>query len=189
MFYPKQVIEIMMDLDFEAIKGNHEGILFDIECGNVELSTVTAKYGSGHANAIRELTSGQMDFLFSLPYELKLEILGTKISLHHETPWNNNKNYIYPNTEIPETLNNNSDYVFFGHSHYQFSRKLQNNIIFNPGSVGLNREKGGIANWIELDITYNSLKFHSTQYLRKDLIKKIIQIDGRESYNYKVLNR
>ncbi len=187
-FYPRQVVEKIMDLDFVAIKGNHENILYDLECGNIELATVTAKYGSGHLIASRELTSIQKDFLFSLPCELKLDFNGTKISLYHETPWKNNR-YIYPNTEIPDTLNDNSDYIFFGHSHYQFCRKLSNNFIYNPGSVGQNRETGGVSNWIDLDISYGSLRLKSTVYSKEELLKNTIKIDGLESYSYKVLNR
>lgn len=188
LYYPRQVVEKIMDLDFHAIKGNHEDILYKIECGQVDLSSITAKYGSGHAIAIRELTSQQKDFLFSLPSELKVEVNEIKISLYHETPWRNNK-YIYPDSVLPNILIDNSDYIFFGHSHYQFSRKVSGNYIYNPGSVGQNRENGGVANWIELDLSYEYIKFKSTMFPTEEIIKNIIKIDGVESYNYKVLNR
>lgn len=188
LYYPRQVLEKIMDLDFIAIKGNHEDILWQVESGKLDLSSVTAKYGSGHAIAIRELSSSQKDFLFSLPSEMKVELNKLKISLYHETPWKNNE-YIYPDTIISKTLNDNSDYIFFGHSHYQFCRKVSNNLICNPGSVGQNREKGGIANWLELDLSLEYLKFKSTVFPTKELIKKVVKIDGIESYNYRVLNR
>ena len=158
LYHPKEVIERIMDLDHVAIRGNHEDILYKLETGELNLSDITTKYGSGHEIALRELNTDQKEYIFNLTTACKVELNGKKISLYHESPWNDNR-YIYPNSEIPSKLKDESDFIFFGHSHYQFCRRINDKYIYNPGSVGQNREIGGIANWLEIELISEYIKF------------------------------
>ena len=79
--------------------------------------------------------------------------------------------------------------MLVGHSHYPFIKKLSHSIIINPGSVGQNRQQGGVATWVFMDLDKLTIEIISTKYSVKRLAKKVKTFDPDKSYNYSILFR
>ncbi len=185
------VLDLIKSYDKEMIKGNHE--LFMKRFLNDEKKSLAyqKKYGSGIEYAKKLLSTEQISYLINLPEKRELEIDGLKILMCHGSP-RNVREYIYPNTseEIKNIcLESDADFVFIGHSHYSFIYEKYNKVLMNVGSVGQNRNVGGIANWGFLDIKKNIFVIKKTSYDIKPLIDQAKKIDPNHKYLVNVLNR
>ena len=69
------------------------------------------------------------------------------------------------------------DFVFIGHSHYQFCHVNQCGKLVNVGSVGQNRLEGGVACWAILDTFTREVQLKSTIYNTEPLLDEILEID------------
>lgn len=185
------VLDLINNYDKEMIKGNHE-LLMEQSCNDKEKSVaIKAKYGSGIEYAKKLLSNEQINYLVNLPEKRELKIDDYKILMCHGTPWDVSE-YIYPDTSDVtknKCLESDADIVLIGHSHYSFIYKLGNKVLMNVGSVGQNREAGGIANWGFLDTTKRLCVIKETRYDSKPVIEMAIKNDSNHKYLANVLNR
>ena len=79
--------------------------------------------------------------------------------------------------------------MLVGHSHYPFIKKLTHSTIINPGSVGQNRQKGGVASWAFVNLEEIRVEIISTKYCVKGLVEKVKINDPDKTYNYSILFR
>ena len=79
--------------------------------------------------------------------------------------------------------------MLVGHSHYPFIKKLCHSTIINPGSVGQNRQEGGVATWGFMDLEKIEIEIISTKYSVKSLSEKVKILDPGKAYNYSILFR
>ncbi len=185
------IMDLIKHYDKEMIKGNHELLLEQSLNNNVNFVGNKNKYGSGIEYARMSLSTGQIDNLIQLPEKKNLEIDRLKILICHGSPWNVWE-YIYPDTSEKikkKCLDYNADFVFIGHSHYSFIYKNNNKVLINVGSVGQNREVGGIANWGLLNTNKNICIIKETPYNTKKLVNQATKIDPKHKYLVNVLNR
>ncbi len=190
-YEPKKVWDRISQLNGVKIKGNHEDLLKDSISSKAISNQIREKYGKGHQFAQNQLLEGDLEQLYNLPEKIQIQIEKFNFELNHGSPWDQNK-YLYPNTpsEILEKANNPEiDFVLVGHSHYPFIKKLSHSTIINPGSVGQNRQKGGIANWGFIDLKSMNVKIISTKYSILNLAKKVKANDPNRDYNYSILFR
>lgn len=78
--------------------------------------------------------------------------------------------YIFPDTVVH--LDNN---YFVGHSHYQFLTENNGFRLYNPGSVGLNRQNLSLAQYIIYDTVSDTVEFRSCPYDGNKVIQKMIE--------------
>ena len=190
-YEPKKVWDKICQLNGVKIKGNHEDLLKDSLTSKVRMRQIKEKYGIGHQLAQNQLLDEDLKQLNSLPEKKRIQINNFNFELNHGSPWNQNT-YLYPDTdpEIFEKANHSEiDYVLVGHSHYPFIKKLSHSTIINPGSVGQNRQEGGVATWALMDLKEVKIKIISTKYSVKSLAEKVKVLDPDKPYNYSILFR
>ena len=190
-YEPKKVWDKIRQLNGIKIKGNHEDLLKASLTSKVIMRQIKDKYGIGHQIAQNQLMEEEIEQLYSLPEKKRIQIKNFNFELNHGSPWNQNT-YLYPDTdpEIFEKANHSEiDYVLVGHSHYPFIKKLSHSTIINPGSVGQNRQEGGVANWVLMDLEEAKIKIISTKYSVKSLAEKVKVLDPDKPYNYSILFR
>ena len=190
-YEPKKVWNRICQLNGIKIKGNHEDILKDSISSISINDKIKVKYGNGHQIAQNQLSKEEIEQLYNLPEKKYVRIKKFNFELNHGSPWDQNT-YLYPDTdpEIFEKADNPEIYyVLVGHSHYPFIKKLSHSTIINPGSVGQNRQQGGVATWVFMDLDTLTIEIISTKYSVKRLAKKVKTFDPDKSYNYSILFR
>ena len=190
-YEPKKVWDRIHQLNGVKIKGNHEDLLNDSISSKAIRNQVKDKYGTGHQVAQNQLSSEDIKQLFNLPVKKQIQIDKYIFDLNHGSPWDQNI-YLYPDTdpEILEKANNPAiDFILVGHSHYPFIKKLTHSTIINPGSVGQNRQKGGVASWAFVNLEEIKVEIISTKYSVKSLAEKVKINDPDKAYNYSILFR
>lgn len=190
-YHPELVLNLLNNWTFQAIRGNHENILKGLMNGEIDKQAILKMYGHGHEYALNKLTKTQIEFLIKLPKTLALNIDDCRFKLCHGTPLDPDE-YIYPDSHI-DSLNKcnvpNVDFVFIGHSHYQFIHRNQDSLLINVGSVGQSRSTGGFAQWAIVNTQSKSVQLMSTPYETGELIKQSTQIDFDIPYLREVLIR
>ena len=190
-YEPKKVWDKICQLNGIKIKGNHEDLLKDSLTSKVRMRQIKDKYGIGHQLAQNQLVEEEIEKLYSLPEKKRIQIKNFNFELNHGSPWDQNA-YLYPDTDpqIFEKANHSEiDFVLVGHSHYPFIKKLSHSTIINPGSVGQNRQKGGVANWALIDLNELKIEIISTKYPVESLAEKVKTLDPDKPYNYSILFR
>ncbi|MBN2572865.1 MAG: YfcE family phosphodiesterase [Ignavibacteriales bacterium] len=187
----KEMFNLLESWDCESIGGNHETIIKDIKLNRISQNEVVKKYGSGHMVALETMTKMQTVFLFNLPPSLLIEINKKKIFLCHANPWLSSE-YIYSNSDISllkKFGEYDYDYIFFGHSHYPFSFKINNTVCINPGSVGQPRDKYSLSSLVIFDTVNDTFSFHKIPYDKTKLFDDIQNYDPNNNYLRTVLER
>jgi putative phosphoesterase len=190
-YNPHLVLDMLSGWKYEMVLGNHENILRNLLTGCVSAEALKKKYGSGHEKAIEKLSKEQILILLSLPENLSLEIHSTRFLLTHGSPWSTDF-YLYPDVSVDileKCKDLIHDFIFVGHSHYQFAVNLGQQTLINVGSVGQSRQKGGVANWVLIDTENKSFQLKATAYNISELIKEIEQYDPDNRYLLDVLHR
>jgi len=190
-YHPNKLLEQLNDWDYLLIKGNHEDILLNIISGTIKESVIRAKYGSGHQKAIEQLSKTQLETLCNAPERRMLEIDNIKILMCHGSPWSTDY-YLYPDTQkkvLDKCEQPEIDIVLTGHSHHAFFYKAGRSILINAGSVGQNRNTGGLASWALINTDNGSIQLKSTPYDVTQLIDEIERMDPDNIYLKYILTR
>ncbi|MGE7910995.1 metallophosphoesterase family protein [Lysinibacillus xylanilyticus] len=191
-FEPNQVISLLKPLNKTVIKGNHEDMLLDAINDKYYLNQVTFKYGIGLEVAIEKLNKEVFEWINSLPYEKCIKVEGLNIKLTHGNRYNW-KEYLYPDTPsiiLNQYCSEDYDFIFTGHSHYPFLYNSGKCVLVNVGSVGMNKDFGGLASWCILNTETKTVSMQKTPYNVTKLISKINNIDSpNKSYLISVLTR
>ena len=193
-YHAYNVLQKISNLNIETfiIKGNHEDILEKMLMGDAEYNSyITYKYGQSFNILINELSRQEINSLIHFPKSLEINIETLRILIVHENPWGTNE-YIYPDAGedvVSKFDNYQYDFIFYGHTHYPCIFIRNNKIIANPGSVGQNRMKGGIASWCILDTKNKMIQFQNTLYDISKLKEEVLKYDTNIKYNYQILMR
>ena len=190
-YHPGKVIQYLEDWSKDMILGNHELLLKNLLDNNDISAKLLEKYGHGFEIATHRLDKRLIQELVNLE-EKKLIIKdNVRFELCHGSPWKLSQ-YIYPDSEIEvlkKCANKNADFVFMGHTHHHFIFEYNNTIVANVGSIGQNRERGGIASWALVNTKNRTLIFKQTRYKTDELIKEVKKIDKNIPYLWEVLMR
>ncbi|MCS6796528.1 MAG: metallophosphatase family protein [Raineya sp.] len=191
-YHPKEVIDILKKYkDAIYVRGNHENMLLESLKSKDYLEKVTKKYGKGIKTAIESLSDSDFAWIEQMPEKVEISIESAKIILCHGSPWNSDF-YIYPDAskDIIEKLENyQSNYIFFGHTHYPTCIQLKKMLAINPGSVGQSRLVGGVANFGIFDTTNCSYTQIAIPYSTNNLNKDIEKNDASNTYLREILFR
>jgi diadenosine tetraphosphatase ApaH/serine/threonine PP2A family protein phosphatase len=160
------------------VQGNHdqgasspEGEFDDT--GWAALATDTMRYSRLH------LGPEAMGFLRDLPLTARVDLgAGGRALLCHGTPASNMQ-YLWPDLpaaaveKLLGTACDEVDYLFVGHSHLQFERRVGSLRIANPGSVGQPRDGDPRAGYAIFDTARGALTFHRVKYPVEKTVAKI----------------
>lgn len=165
-FSPRQVLELLEPWDKCVVRGNHEIMLAEARACSTRLAEIEDRYGSGIRIALNELSEAQLDALCGLPHPLQLSIDACSILLCHGAPWNLEE-YIYPDAPqgvVDRCIDEATDIVVTGHTHYPMLRKFGKRVLMNPGSVGQPRDRQPGAAWALLDSASGQISLRRQTY-------------------------
>ncbi len=191
-YAPDEVLALLKNFDCEWIQGNHERMLFSVLDNPASGEFIHSNYGSGIQMALNKLSETQIQELRSWPLQKTIVIDGITLMMCHGSPQNPDA-YIYPDStkeSIHDCLLPGYDFVFMGHTHYPlFYPKEDKCKLVNPGSVGQNRAKGGMADWLLFDSKERDCHFYSEEYDVRPLIQQCKSIDPELPYLHQILIR
>ncbi|MDG6242992.1 MAG: metallophosphoesterase family protein [Methanolobus sp.] len=172
---PGECIDLLRRENIPAIRGNHDNaVAFGVECGcgyeYKHLSIATREY------TVKILNDAQMDFLRNLPMKLEWKENGKKLYFTHGSPLSF-YDYIKPDTPeetVKEYIKNvDADFIFIGHSHLPFIRKVEDVTLINPGAVGQPRDGDIRASCAVFDTETSATKLIRIEYDMEAVYYKI----------------
>ncbi len=136
------------------IKGNHENYYIKRHC-NVKNKMVQSFFDHtiSSFNRFDKIESYLINYNFN------------NFNLIHNI---GDHDYIYNDTNI-----NIKENTILGHSHQQYFRYINNNLLLNPGSLGQNRKLINVANYIIWNIENGEFKLKSCKFNIDHLIKEM----------------
>jgi putative phosphoesterase len=126
------------------VRGNHDNALaFGVDChcmGSFREASVATR--AWHRTL---LAPADIEFLRSLPTLDWFEWGGRHFRMAHATPQGDLFEYLSREQWGPRVEGLESDFVLLGHTHLQDLRQINDLVVVNPGSVGLNRDGSATA--------------------------------------------
>jgi putative phosphoesterase len=180
-YEPEKCIDLLIKEKAICIKGNHENILLDLLKDKKKLPLFVSKYGNGINLALKKLKKKHVNFIKKLDDNKEIVIDNLRFLLSHGSPWDANL-YIYPNkfkNYINKFNKYNYDFFLLGHTHIQMKKRIKNNTVLNPGSVGQPRDGDDLAKWAIIDTKTRKIFFKKTKFNSNSLIKKIKKYDPK----------
>lgn len=190
-YWPREVVEILMADDrFICIRGNHENILRHVLDDAEAARRYRRKYGSGYEVCRRQLSDAQLQWLFSLPEEIRLNVGGMQFHVGHGALGDTDQ-YLYPDAPVKELLKNYSDFEFtvFGHTHYPFLHTCNGRYLVNPGSVGQPRDIGGLASYIIINGDNRVIRFKRKAFDTGPIVRAARENDPELGYLVDIMSR
>ena len=190
-YSPSYVVDkIKNDSRCVVIKGNHEKLLLRAINDKKFADNCHKKYGSGLNIAMKTLSEDQLDWIKELPESKALEIGGLKLTLHHGSDKHIDE-YIYPDVSEKRLSRvvTESDYVFFGHTHYPAVFPRDDCVIVNPGSVGQPRDLGSVASYVILNTENCSIVNKRLPFANRRLMETAKELDPHYPYLSEILER
>jgi len=181
-YYQNESIELLNSLDsLVSIKGNHDEYFLKCLSNKNELKKLDKKYGQSYSLLYRNITEKSKEFFYSLAEFEKNEFY----EAYHGSPNNFLEEYIYKETDIQ--LNTTVPFIFLGHTHYPMTKKVNDTLIVNPGSIGQPRDynKGSFS---IIDLKDKKVENIRYTYEKSQLEKKITKLEDNK-YLQDVLKR
>jgi protein phosphatase len=173
---PEEAIRWLLDRDATAISGNHDyAMATGADCRSSPLSYALSIATRAHFRP--RLSSESLDYLRSLSAGLKYRAEGATFHLIHATP--RDPLFEYLNGDAPESewlavlgeLADQEEWLFVGHTHRPFIRKIGRLTVVNPGSLGMPVDgdpRGCLAVWEDGEVTLKRIRYdveHAAQRL------------------------
>lgn len=164
--YPEEVVKALSGDLFLSVAGN-----FDLKVLKRSRSSKKSPARSVKeaiiAAAVKDLSEESLNFISSLPLELRLDLCGKRLLLVHASP-GGPREILDP--DVPEERLKElahiaeADIVLVGHSHRAFVRRVDGVLFANPGSVGRPvdgdpRASYAILNTVDLSVDLRRVEY------------------------------
>ncbi len=172
--YPNQVLKIVSSRNIKSIRGNHdEAILTKMPQNYNNIATTTLNWTR------KKITGRSKEILKQVPVERVEKYGPLSIYMVHGSPCHPLTEYIYPEDIDREFVSDNllkaPDFLVVGHTHQQFSKKIDETIVLNPGSVGQPRDRDSTAAYAVIDTEFGSATLYRTAYNMSETQDKLIE--------------
>ena len=125
--FSNEVAARLRETGARYVLGNHEEIL-------LSPAGIRAQESARVDTELLEWTRSQ-------PSTIRVEVGGKRLLMFHATPWQPNRDYLYPSSpELRKLAQEEADYIIYGHTHYQLARRIGRALVINPGSTGEPRD-------------------------------------------------
>ncbi len=117
--------------------------------------------------AAGDMSSESLDFIASLPSEIRMNIAGSRVLMVHSSPATPNEHISSetPDSRLEEIARMaNADIVMVGHSHKPLLRSVCGTLFINPGSVGRPSDNDPRASYAILDLDDLSMQLRRAEY-------------------------
>ena len=164
---PEEVVRWVKDRDPRAVSGNHDfAMATGADCRSSPISYELSVATRAHFRPL--LSQDSIDFLRNLEMYLTLDVEGSRIHLVHATP--RNPLYAYLSGDAAESewraavgdLADKEEWLFLGHTHKPFRRRIGRLTIVNPGSLGMPVDgdpRGCYAVWQDGDVQLKRMPY------------------------------
>lgn len=159
------VISLLDEMQAHCLLGNHDAMLV----GHLELDTKKDQaYKIGEAR--RKIVKKNIEKISSrLPY-FQTEIDGCRILLVHGSPWEPLIGCVYVDNNLHDFSCLPFEYVFLGHTHRPFIKKIGHITVINVGSCGLPRDQGNLASCVIFDTLRKSVNIFCIKFDSESLV-------------------
>jgi putative phosphoesterase len=166
--YPNEVIELVKKHNVICTLGNHD---------HAVLTGNTAWFNPYAAKALKwtreHLSKENLEFLASLPL-----FHSSEFYMVHGSPRNYLDEYVtgdYPEEVLKGFFNQSGrDVVCLAHTHVPFVKRLGENLLFNPGSVGQPRDLDARASYAVLDLKQRRVEIKRVKYDIEMVVEAVI---------------
>lgn len=135
------ILERLEHLDAVCLRGNHEEMLL----GRQPLSPHRERVYRLQ-EAAGQLAKEQRAYIEGWHGSMKQEVLsGRQVAFCHGSPWEPVDGYVYPDSDLTRFMELPYQFVFMGHTHRPFQRRVGQVQVVNVGSCGLPRDVGNMA--------------------------------------------
>lgn len=142
--YVNEVVEFLIKHDVTCIQGNHDRYVFEGLEKQTKAINDSVRFGIEIAQ--KRLTQNSKKWLQSLPTSFSFKVDNQSILCCHGSPWDVTNGYIYADSDLfPKMADFAFDIIALGHTHREYTKCINNKIVFNPGSVGQARDAEGKA--------------------------------------------
>ena len=150
-----------------TVSGNHDyAMATGADCRSSPISYAQSVATREHFRP--RLSTEAMAFLGSLPHKLTIEEPGMRFHLVHATP--RDPIYEYLSGDAPESewlaavgaLAEKEEWLFLGHTHKPFIRRVGRLTVVNPGSLGMPVDgdpSGCLAIWQDGEVTLKRIRY------------------------------
>ncbi|MFQ5964409.1 MAG: metallophosphoesterase family protein [Candidatus Scalinduaceae bacterium] len=140
---PNEVLNLLIAENIICLLGNHDAMLI----GQLDLDDQLDKIYKIYET--KKIIDNNCFSVISswLPFS-RIEINSKRILCLHGSPWNPVNGYIYPNSDLANFSYLDCDFVFMGHTHLPFIKKVGNITVVNVGSCGLPRDQGNLLSCV-----------------------------------------
>ncbi len=164
---PEEAVRWVREKEATAISGNHDfAMATGADCRSSPISYALSVATRAHFRPL--LSSDSLDYLHSLPAGLKYWAEGAVFHLVHATP--RDPLFEYLNGDAPESewlaalgeLADQEEWLFLGHTHRPFIRKIGQLTVVNPGSLGMPVDgdpRSCLAVWEDGKVTLKRVKY------------------------------
>jgi len=154
--FPDEVVKLLQAEGVQSILGNYDTKVLRVKekRGKWKKDKVPEKWLAFNW-AYDNLSKSSIEYLSSLPKDMRLEIEGKRILLTHGSP-ESDEEHLTPDTSEERLLElskiSDADVVICGHSHQPFKRKSERVWFINTGSVGRSDDGDPRASYAILNI-------------------------------------
>lgn len=166
------ILTTLKELDAKILMGNHEAMMLgriQYDAGKEEIY--------GLKTDRKSISSNNLRYIEGLHSEYYEEIDKKKILYVHGRPDNPLNGYLYEDDKTYNWKQNRYDFVFMGHTHYPYMKKIGAATYINVGSCGLPRDNGKAPSYVIFDTqTWEAIIYRiliSESELENMMIKKI----------------
>ena len=155
--FPNEVIDRIRRDSTPTITGNYDdGVGFDRdECGCAYRDPEEQRLGDLSLRwTQRTVTSDRKDFLRSLQPEIRFEADGKRFRLVHGSPRRMNE-YLFEDRPVSSfqrlAATSDADVLIFGHTHKPYTKRVDNVLFVNAGSIGKPKDGDPRACYVVMD--------------------------------------
>ena len=177
---PNEVIELARSKRVRAVMGNHDHASITRNVKDLHPMAAEAALWTS-----RNLKGESLDYLRSLPKELKLTRAGKIFYVTHGSPRDPLSGYVFPDVPSRDLLDLvggvKADVIVFGHTHVPMNRSVYGKLVLNPGAVGQPRDRDPRASYMVLKLNGEIEAEHRRVKYEIDETAKLINSAGLPS--------
>lgn len=191
---PQRSLDLVRELNTEVIKGNaDEWVVRGVKQGEVPAQALELM-NKERDWTLSQLDTESIDYLQSLPSELKIELEGVRIHAYHATPQSLFDIVLPDESEkslIESQMVQEAEIYVYAHIHKPYIRYTNGKCIINTGSVGLPFDGLNKASYAMVELNANNYQtavirveydvekvigqFRGIDYPNKELMIKILK--------------
>ncbi len=164
---PEEAVRWVREREATAISGNHDfAMATGADCRSSSNSYALSIATRSHFRSV--ISQESMDYMRSLPAGSIYRAEGATLHLIHATP--RDPLFEYLNGDASESewlaavgeLSDQEEWLFVGHTHWPFIRKIGRLTVVNPGSLGMPTDgdpRGCLAVWEDGEVILKRIRY------------------------------